>query len=349
MILLGTGARPIPPTGYGGIERTLAELAASLRRAGASVDILNEVHAGRLAEYRFASRLNAKREELQGAILHASTPVVASRLLRMRLPFVYTTHSRHWFHVAGLTQRFGLRLEKRAVTNARYAVALTPVVRSRILDSFPPEKRPHRLETVGLGVDLERFSPRAPSGDPTIALGVGALLPLKRWDWAARALEGTGVRLRLVGPAADPRYAERLKGFSSVELVGEVGDDALREEYERAGMLVHPSAAELFPGVVAQAMACGRPVVGLPPVGSLVVDGETGFVVGGEPSSEEGSIHALRVAVGRLRDDEALRVAMGRAGRSRAVAEFDWNAVARAHIDLYERVASELDSAPGHP
>jgi glycosyltransferase involved in cell wall biosynthesis len=342
VILIGTGVRSIPPVGYGGIERTLAELSKALTDSGVTVELLNEVHPGRTGEYRFAARLRRRRGELEGAVLHASTPVVAARLRRMALPFVYTTHSRHWFSVSGITQRWGLRLEQRAVTSARRAIALTEVVRSRILDRLPPARRPHRIETIGLGVDLQRFAPRTPSGDPHIALGIGALLPLKRWDWAAQALEGTGIRLRLVGPSADPRYARHLAGLGSVELLGEVSDDVLCDELQRAGMLVHPSAAELFPGVVAQAMASGRPVIGMAPVASLVDDGETGFIVGSTNPNVETAAVALRTAALRLRDEDKLREEMGRAGRAKALREFDWRVVAQAHADLYARVASEI-------
>ncbi len=341
VILIGTGVRAIPPRGYGGIERTVGELSKALADAGVAVEILNEVHPGRTGEYRFAASLRRRRAELEGAVLHASTPVVASRLRRMGLAFVYTTHSRHWFAVSGLTQRWGLRLEKRAVTSAGWTIALTSVVRSRILDALPPAQRPRRIETIGLGVDLARFSPRSPSGDPQVALGIGAVIPLKRWDWAARALVGTGIRLRLVGPTPDERYARHLASFGSVELLGEVGEDVLGDELQHAGVLMHPSAAELFPGVVAQAMASGRPVIGMAPVASLVDDGETGRIVGLTNPSEEAAVQAMRTEALRLRDDDSLREAMGRAGRSKAVREFDWRVVARAHAELYARMASE--------
>lgn len=347
VVLIGTGARPIPPPGYGGIERTLADLSRALNQAGVRVEVLNEVYPGRTAEHRFARTLLRHRKMLEGAVVHASTPVVASRLRRMGVPYVYTTHSRHWFVVAGFTQRIGLRLEERAVKGARFAIALTPEVRARILRTFPPAQPPAHLETIGLGVDLDRFSPRAPSGDPQLALGVGALLPLKRWDWAARALQGTGIRLRLVGPPSDPEYARVLAGLPGVELAGEVSEDRLRDELQGAGMLLHPSAAELFPGVVAQAMASGRPVVGLSPIASLVDDGVTGYVPTVDASNAEAAVAALRQAVVRLSGDATLRENMGRAGREKAVRAFDWKEIAQAHLRLYDQVDREVAGAAG--
>ena len=346
IVLLGTGVRPIPPEGYGGVERTIADLARALDQIGVPVEVVNEVHPGRLGEYRFANHLAARRSELVGSLLHASTPVVATRLKRLDLPFLYTTHSRHWFLVSGPTERWGLRLERRSVRAARTVIALTSAVRDRILGSFPEGERPQRVETIGLGVDHSRFSPRSASGDPRLVLGVGAILPLKRWEWAARALEGTGTRLRLVGPVLDEGYARHLRRFRSVEVAGEASEEALPDEFERAGMLVHPSAAELFPGVVAQAMASGRPVVGFSPVAPLVGNEDAGVVIDLTSLSEEAAVRALRAATRRLQDDDALRVRMGRAGRAKAVREFDWEKVARAHRDLYARIGAEMTPGP---
>lgn len=339
VLLVGTGARPIPPTGYGGIERTIADLSTALASLGVETSVLNEVHPGRLAEYRFASRLRAHLAELSSSVVHAHTPVVAARLRKLSVPYVYTTHSRHWFIVSGPTQRWGLRLERRAVSTARAAIALTDTVRSRIESSYPAARRPTNLTTVGLGVDLERFRPTTDSGDPKVALGVGALIPSKRWDVAARSLEGTGIRLRLIGPAHDPGYAERLRGFEGVELVGEVPDAELVSELRAAGFLLHPSAAELFPAVVAQAMAVGRPVVGFRPIADLVRDGENGLIVSTTPGGDSESVHGLREAAVRLSHDDALRTSLGRAGRSRALQEFDWRSVAEAHRAIYLRAA----------
>ena len=347
VILVGTGVRPIPPPGYGGIERTLSELSRALQAEGVEVEILNEVHPGRTGEYAFARALKRRIGDLTEGVVHASTPVVASRLNAMRLPYVYTTHSRHWFSVRGMTERWGFRLERRAVLHAQRAIALTATVRSRIQDVMGPHLDPDRLTTIGLGVDLDRFGPRADCGDPRVALGIGVLLPVKRWEWAAQALEGTGIRLRLVGPATDPGYARRLERFACVELVGELNDDGLVKELSGAGMLVHPSSAELFPGVVAQAMACGRPVVGLPPIASFVEEGVTGFIVGSATSGAAEAIPALRRAAIRLRDDEPLRVTLGRAARGIAVREFDWRSVARAHIEVYRQVSPEGKGAGG--
>ncbi|MDX1932264.1 MAG: glycosyltransferase family 4 protein, partial [Capsulimonadales bacterium] len=71
--------------------------------------------------------------------------------------------------------------------------------------------------------------------------------------------------------------------------------------------------AEPCAAVIQQAMALGKPVIGTDIGGTpeMIVEGETGFLVPpGDPS-------ALAEALTRLRDDRALGIRLGAAGRER--------------------------------
>jgi glycosyltransferase involved in cell wall biosynthesis len=83
--------------------------------------------------------------------------------------------------------------------------------------------------------------------------------------------------------------------------------------------------------VCAEAMAHGRPVVAGAVGGllDLVVDGETGVLV---PPRDPA---ALRAALDRLLDDEALRARLGAAARERIRDRFSWRAVTDATLALY--------------
>ena len=346
MVLVGTGMRPIPPTGYGGVERTIAEFAAALRAAGDDVRIVHEPHPGRLGEIRFAGHLARYRSILEGGIVHAHTPIVADRLARLQLPFTYTTHSRHWFVRTGWAERRGYHLEQAAVRHAAASVAVTDRVRDAILASIdPPPAGP--VVTIPLGVDLERFHPRSPGGQPETVLGVGAVLPIKRWHLAAGALRGTGITMRLAGPVLDAAYARTVQAAGPVQLLGEVPDERLVEEYERAGCLVHPSSVELFPGVVAQAMACGRPVVGSEAIAAVADAPRAAVVLPDRPDDELRA--AYRTEISRLLADEPRRIAMGQAARASAEERFRWKSVVLAHHELYRRVGlAPRRSSPGN-
>ena len=337
VLLVGTGVQPIPPTGYGGVERTIAELADALRRQGSEVEVLNEVRAGRgTDEFRFARRLGVLLDGRSYDVLHASTPIVANALARLGRSYVYTTHSRHWFEARGLRGRWGRWVEKRAVRRARHTVALTVPLQRRILELVGERFRPSTT-VIPIGVDADRFRPDWERRSGTVALGVGVVRPFKRWELAATALRGTGFRLRIAGPTPDPAYASRLRSIAlDLELLGEVREDDLERLYRESDLLVHPSRVELLAGVVLQALAAGLPVLGAEPVADLVPAGAGACAPAG--SDEAAIVRFLAEQANRLRADPALLRAEGEAARREAVARYDWSAIARQHLDLYARL-----------
>ena len=100
-----------------------------------------------------------------------------------------------------------------------------------------------------------------------------------------------------------------------------------------------PSIYEPLGIVNLEAMACETAVIatrvgGIPEV---VADGETGILV--ELSSDTAQFeNELTKAITELMSDEDRSTALGRNGRQRAIAEFSWDKVARATMDLYERL-----------
>jgi glycosyltransferase involved in cell wall biosynthesis len=331
--LVGTGVQPIPPVGYGGVERTIAEYAEALRAAGHDPVILNRVRHGRsIDEYRFSLSVPSLVRDVRADVVHASTPVVANRLALAKIPFAYTSHSRHWFEREGFRQKFGYWLERRAAARARVTVALTEALRAEIARSVPAAHE--RLVVIPIGVDTERFRPDPSARTGRVALGVGVVQPMKRWEVAARASAGAGWTFRLAGPTPNPGYAASLRALGpQVELLGELTEDELRAEYARADVLLHPSRVEVLAGAVLQGLASGLPVVGAAPVASLVEDGTTGWT---SAKGVEGAA-LQQFFVDRLRAlaDPVAREPMAAAARSSAIARFSWAQVVRTHLAVY--------------
>ena len=342
VLLVGTGVQPIPPPGYGGVERTIAEFAEALRRAGHDCRVLNEVRGGRgIDEYRFAFRLRSLLSGAEYDVIHASSPVVGNRLAGLGRPYIYTTHSRHWFERSGVRQRFGFWLERRAVRRSLATIALTPRLASTISAVLAP-RGPRRLETIPIGVDADRFQPDWTRRTGQHALGVGVVRPFKRWDLAARALRGTGIDLTLAGPTPDPDYARQVQAAGeNVRLLGEVDDPTLRQLYATSDLLVHPSRVELLAGVVLQALAAGLPILGADPVADLFRDGESGFAA---PPGADGDEIVRRFSEGArsLQADATLRRRMGDAARRRAEESYSWPSVVERHVALYGQLAGQF-------
>jgi starch synthase len=108
-----------------------------------------------------------------------------------------------------------------------------------------------------------------------------------------------------------------------------------------------PSIYEPLGIVNLEAMACETAVVATATGGivEVVVEGETGLLVPFEqvegdivPRDPEAFVAGIAERVNTLvRDGDRARE-MGRAGRDRAVREFDWSAIARQTVEVYEAV-----------
>ena len=124
-------------------------------------------------------------------------------------------------------------------------------------------------------VDTSFYHPAevAPEGH---FLVVSALVPYKRIDLAIDAARLAGARLRVVGEGPDRERLMRQAG-GSVEFLGWMSDEAVRDEYRRARAVILPGEED-FGIVPVEAQACGRPVIAFGRGGALetVIDGETG-------------------------------------------------------------------------
>jgi len=184
--------------------------------------------------------------------------------------------------------------------------------------------------------------------DPPEILYVGRLDPYKNvpqlvgaFGEALRELPD-GTRLRIIGPP-DERYPEamnlarKLELFPRMDWEGHVSKETLLEAYRRAAVLVLPSYYEGFGLPVAEAMACGTPVI-CSNVSSLPeVAGKAALTI------PPGDIHALADALVEVltRPETAARLAA--AGPVQA-ARFTNEAMARDTLSVYESLFTKADS-----
>jgi glycosyltransferase involved in cell wall biosynthesis len=177
-------------------------------------------------------------------------------------------------------------------------------------------------ETARRALGVERF----------MLLGVGRLVPVKGFVEASRAFAPRGdLEWWIAGDGPERSALERLARSSRarIRLVGEVHGDQKETLFRAADALVVPSRrlasgrTEGVPTVLAEAMVRGVPVVAAR-VGALaerVRHGRDGLVVDADDPD------ALIRAVDRLREDAALRAALGACARESAV-RFTWEYVA---------------------
>ena len=328
VVLVGAGMIPIPPPGYGAVEKHVWNLSEALRARGHDVRIVNRVFGPESRhEYRFAlwARREVAREPFD--VLHLHTPGVATvfQALGPRR-FVYTTHSRHWSGAEGLGEKVGFFLERRAVAAARETIAVSRLVAQEI-------GRP--VHVVPNGVDVAAYAPDEAARDGTRVVGLGEVAEHKRWHLAARAVQGTGATLRVIGPIRDPAYARVVEEAGGV-LLGPMAEDEMARELARSDVMAHPSVSESFGMAVVEGMACGLPVVCSDMLSFLVEHGKEGLLVPTK-GEDDARVEAMRAAVSSLLAEPDRRRAMGRAARGKAVAQYAWARVAEQVEAVYRR------------
>jgi glycosyltransferase involved in cell wall biosynthesis len=211
-----------------------------------------------------------------------------------------------------------------------------------------------RMTVVPVGVDHTIFRPR-PEVQPVpgrIMVTSSSDVPMKGLvpllEAVAKLRTEREIELVVIGnPRADGRVAkaiERLDLAPIVRCVTGISDDELAINYAQSQVAVVPSLYEGFSLPAIEAMASGVPLVAttggaLPEV--VGTDGETGLLV---PPDDPG---ALAVAIGRLLDDEALRVRLGAAGRERVMGRFTWQVTALGTAEQYRALLA--DRTGGNP
>jgi alpha-1,3-rhamnosyl/mannosyltransferase len=176
--------------------------------------------------------------------------------VRPRVPTVVTVHDlavlRHpeWF--PAWTRTYAPHVVPRMIRAAARVIAVSEFTAREIeeLLGIPRE----RIRVVANGVEPV-FTRAGPGADGDYVLAVGTLEPRKNLERTIEAAKRVGVELRVVGESGWGRVD------AGVAWQGRVDDAALARLYRGARCLVYPSYYEGFGIPVAEALACGTPVV----------------------------------------------------------------------------------------
>lgn len=202
---------------------------------------------------------------------------------------------------------------------------------------------PERLEVLGNGVELERFTLGAAEREPLLVF-VGALIRRKAVDVLLDALPAVlsacpGARLVVVGEGPEREALERqalqLGLTGSVTFVGAQSRAETAAWMRRARIFVLPSREEAFGVVLLEALASGTPCVASR-VGGVVdiVAPDVGVLV------PPGDAAALAGAVSGLLQDSSRWVAMSARAREHVVEQGrTWPRVAHRLAEIYRSVA----------
>jgi glycosyltransferase involved in cell wall biosynthesis/SAM-dependent methyltransferase len=257
-------------------------------------------------------------------------------------------------------ERQEMKAVKSAVREgADHFIAVTERAREAlVLEGVDPE----RITVIPMGIDTEWFRPdRALRDSCRSSLGISpgdvVVLFTGRMVWekgvydlvyAAKLVKaepgGRPVRYVMVGKGPEREAvmsrAREIGLGESILFVESHPYDRMRDLYNAADLFVLPSISmrmwkEQFGMVLAEAMACGTPVISTSSGSIPEVVGDAGILV---PANDPGE---LAGAIASLCLSGDLRAELGRKGRERAVGRFDSKVVARQVGDVFERVLRE--------
>src|SRR4051812_19336883 len=278
------------------------------------------------------------------------------------IPMVITVHSleplRPWKREQlGGGYDFSLWVEKTALEMADAVIAVSGETKRDIERLF--DVAPDRLHTIYNGIDLDEYRPVKSTDmlkrfgiDPArpFLLFVGRITRQKGIVHLVRAIDFMDRDFQIVlcaGAPDTPEIAREMQDAVAhakqtrpdVIWIDEMLDKpSVIELYSQAAVFCCPSIYEPFGIINLEAMACETAVVasGVGGIKEVVVDGETGLIVGYDEQDSAGFERGIAEAVNRLAADPELAQRFGRAGRERAVGSFAWDAIAAQTVALYE-------------
>jgi len=325
---------PVPPRFYGGIERIVDFLVRGLLARGHEVTLFahpdsqvpcelvpwpggsSQSRADTLRNMAALTRRIAIEARRPDFVVH-SFARVAYLLPTLPLPFPkIQTYQRA---ITPRSVRWGHRLSRGHLWFTACSASC-----ARAADATGTWRVVHN----GVPVERYRFTPSVSPEAPLVFLG--RIEPIKGVHHAIEVARRTGRRLLIAGnvPEREPErtYAQNLLASCDGEHVRYVGpvDDAAKSELlsSAAAMLFPIEWEEPFGIVMAEALACGTPVIGMRrgSVPEVVEDGQTGFVCD--------SVEDMVAAVRRLPELQR--------ARCRASAETRFSA--RVIVDQYEQL-----------
>jgi len=207
--------------------------------------------------------------------------------------------------------------------------------RSFIAKGVPESK----LRLNSYGVDIEAFRPVPKQDDVFRVLFVGHLSARKGLTYlleAVKPLRLPKFELWLIGSKVAETPAILSGNEALFRYLGVMPRTELYKYYSQGSVLVLPSIEEGLAMVMAQAMACGVPVIGTTNTGAedLFTDGVEGFIV---PIRDP---EAIRAKIVELYEHPEQREAMGRAALARVQSLGGWDSYGRKMAACY---AMELE------
>jgi glycosyltransferase involved in cell wall biosynthesis len=262
-----------------------------------------------------------------------------------RVVFLHHVHADMWKMVLPPNlARMGDTLERQIaprIYRGSRMVTLSPSSKEEMLEiGFKDEL----VEVVPPGIDAH-FRPGGARSATPLVVGVGRLVPVKRFDRLIRAVvdarrSAPELQLTLVGTGPDrselEALVEELDAGSFVTFAGRVSDEELVSIYQSAWAVASASVREGWGMTLTEAAACGTPAVAtrIPGHVDAMAEGVSGLLADDQAD--------LARQIARIATDAPLRERLT-TGALQHASTFTWDATATKIMEIL------VDEALGRP
>lgn len=337
----------ISPLARGGVDVWMANIQRAMEQAGVPGRLCLLPHVFNFAPFLIpaalprgwagAAALVHSGSRAGFALRAAGRPLVVTvhHLVADPIYRPYTRPAQRLFH------RLERLYDRLSIGKADAVACVSGYTRKRVVELYGRKD----AQVVYNGIDTRRFRPLSgmrPTQGPFRLLFVGNRTRRKGADLLDPLLKELGPGFTLWYTGGQRPDEVRIRSPHAVAL-GTLSVDELVKAYNACHALIFPSRLEGFGLAVAEAMACGLPIVAarsssLP---ELVVDGQGGFLC---PMDD---VKAIAEAVRHLAANPALCQEMGAFNRARAEALFSFPAMASGYQALYARLGLEVGGDDG--
>jgi N-acetyl-alpha-D-glucosaminyl L-malate synthase BshA len=366
-----------PTLGGSGVVAT--ELGKSLARLGNQVHFITTGHPSRLSGYdervylhkvvtgeyplfqqytpyslslavkirEVAEQFHLDLVHVHYAIPHAASAFLAKEMLKpTRLPTMTTLHGTDITLVGMMPSYY--EITRFSIEKSDAVTAVSEFLRRETVREFRIE-RP--IEVIHNFVDTELFrtsdhpcAARArlsPNGERVI-MHISNFRKVKNLPVLLQVFNEVRrhvpARLALVGDGPEREATERqAEDMGIADRVDFLGDqESIADILPAADVFLLPSQHESFGLAALEAMACGVPVVGsrIGGLPEVIVHEETGYLC------DPNDVACMTTIVSALLRNEELRRTISRAGRERAVREFNRDRIVARYVDAYHRLVA---------
>jgi autotransporter strand-loop-strand O-heptosyltransferase len=236
------GLLPIPPNGWGAVEKIIWEIHNNL------------LELGHDSEIKYLDQINGTED-----IVHIHIANLANMAHERGIPYYFTFHDHHAFLYGKDSELYkenlqAIRNAKRAFVPAKYLI--------EYFDGIP--------EYLSHGVNTDWFTPNEFKEHKLLCVANNGFAfdqteDRKGFGFAIDAAKRLGLPITIAGPSNNKNYFQKYSpDYDKLTILYDLSEEELRDLYKQHTIFLHPSVLEAgHPNLtLLEAMASGLPVVG---------------------------------------------------------------------------------------